>query len=92
MTDTEKILDQLRDILVQRLRFDAAQRGGLEAATILPKGVDGSLGLDSLDFLEVALGIEERFGFVIEENADLAPHFHSLGTLATYIASRLDGG
>ena len=91
MTDTEKILAELRDILVQRLRFDAAQGATLTATTALPKGIDGSLGLDSLDFLEVALGIEERFGFVIEENADLAPHFQSLGTLTAYITARLDG-
>jgi acyl carrier protein len=92
MTDTDKVLDQLRDIFVQRLRFDAAQRDTLTAATALPKGVDGSLGLDSLDFLEVALGIEERFGFVIDESGDVAPHFQSLGTLAAWIVTRVDGG
>ena len=92
MTDTDKVLDQLRDIFVQRLRFTPAQRDTLTAATALPKGIDGSLGLDSLDFLEVALGVEERFGFVIDESADLAPHFQSLGTLAAYVAARVDGG
>jgi acyl carrier protein len=64
----------------------------LTADTSLPKGIDGSLGLDSLDFIEVSLGIEERFGVVMDEREDLAPHFQSLGTLARYIESRLNGG
>ena len=64
----------------------------LTADTSLPKGVDGSLGLDSLDFIEVSLGIEERFGVVMDEREDLAPHFQSLGTLSRYIESRLNGG
>lgn len=90
--DTEKIIDQLRSILAERLRFDAGRAASFTADTSLPKGIDGSLGLDSLDFIEVALGIEDRFGVVIDEREDLAPHFQSLGTLAKYIAGRLDGG
>lgn len=89
--NTDTVLDDLRLILTQRLKFEPARAAALTSDTSLPKGVDGSLGLDSLDFLEISLGIEERFGFVIDEHEDLAPHFQSLGTLANYIGSRLNG-
>ena len=89
-TDTEKVLDDLKLILAERLRFDAARVATLTADTSLPKGIDGSLGLDSLDFIEVSLGIEDRFGLVMDEREDLAPHFQSLGTLAGYVKARLD--
>jgi acyl carrier protein len=87
--DDQAVLEELKAILVERLRFDPARAAGLTPATSLPKGIDGSLGLDSLDFIEVSLGIEDRFGVVMDEQEDLAPHFESLGTLVGYIASRL---
>ena len=91
MTDTEKVLEDLRAIFAERLKFDAARAAALTADTTLPKGLDGSLGLDSLDFIEVSLGIEERFGLVIDDSEDLVPHFQSLGTLASYVQARQNG-
>jgi acyl carrier protein len=90
--DSQKVVDELKVILVERLRFDPARATSLTADTTLPTGLEGSLGLDSLDFIEIALGIEDRFGVVIDEREDLAPHFQSLGTLADYILSRQNGG
>jgi acyl carrier protein len=91
-TETQKVLDELKVILAERLRFDTARVAILTAETSLPKGIDGSLGLDSLDFIEISLGIEDRFGLVMDEREDLAPHFQSLGTLAGYIKARLNDG
>lgn len=90
--DAQKVVDELKVLLTERLKFDPTRTASLTAETSLPKGIDGSLGLDSLDFIEVALGIEERFGVVIDESEDLAPHFQSVGTLAQYIVGRLNGG
>ncbi len=90
--DAQKVVDELKVLLTERLKFDPARTASLTAETSLPKGIDGSLGLDSLDFIEVALGIEERFGVVMDESEDLAPHFQSVGTLAQYIVGRLNGG
>jgi acyl carrier protein len=87
--DAHAVLDQLKVILVERLRFDPARTELLSSDTALPKGVGGSLGLDSLDFIEMSLGIEGHFGIVMDEGDDLAPHFSSLGTLVDYITSRL---
>ena len=36
--------------------------------TPLPKGVDGAIGLDSLDFIELSIAIEERFAVAMDES------------------------
>ncbi len=87
--ETDKILEELKDILVERLKFAPSRLPDLSLATVLPKDIEGSLGLDSLDFIELSIDIEERFGFAIDETQDLAPHFQSLGTLVEYLKSRL---
>lgn len=87
MTEKE-ILEDLKTIIVERLRFDAARAAETTLETTLPKGVEGSLGLDSLDFIELSVGIEERFGIVIDEHEDLSDEFLSLGSLARFILSK----
>ena len=88
---TDEILDAIRALLVERLKFDPTRAAELTLDTSLPKGIDGSLGLDSLDFIELAMGIEERCGVVIDEQEDLAPHFKSVGALVDFISSRQIG-
>lgn len=87
--EIDKILEALKDILVERLRFEPSRLPELSLDTMLPKNIEGSLGLDSLDFIELSIGIEERFGFVIDESQDLEAHFQSLGTLVEYVSSRM---
>ena len=55
-------------------------------ATPLPKGVEGSLGLDSLDFIELSIALEERFGVVVQEGEPVETHFATLGALAHFVA------
>ena len=87
MTEKE-VLDDLKTIIVERLRFDPARAAEMTLHTTLPKGVDGSLGLDSLDFIELSVGIEERFGIVIDEHEDLSDEFLSLESLARFVLSK----
>ena len=87
MTEKE-VLDDLKTIIVERLRFDPARAAEMTLDTKLPKGVDGSLGLDSLDFIELSVGIEERFGIVIDEREDLSDEFLSLQSLARFVLSK----
>ena len=90
--ETKEVLEELKAIMVERLKFDPSRASGLTLETTLPKGIEGSLGLDSLDFIEMSVAIEERFGFVMDESQDLEPHFQSLGTLVEYISSRAETG
>ena len=91
MTQKE-VLDELKTIVVERLRFDPRRAAEMTLETTLPKGVEGSLGLDSLDFIELSVGIEERFGILIDEHEDLADEFLSLGSLARFILAKTGQG
>lgn len=88
MMDAKEVLDGLRSILVDRLKFDPRRAAETSLETPLPTGIDGSLGLDSLDFIELSVAIEERFGVLLDEREDLAPHFESFDTLVAFIRSR----
>ena len=86
--EPKEILDELRTILVTRLRFEPHRAADVTLGTPLPKGVEGSIGLDSLDFIELSIAIEERFGITLDEAQDLAPHFASFDALCRYVAER----
>jgi len=86
--EPKEVLDELRTIFVARLRFEPHRVADVTLDTPLPKGVDGSVGLDSLDFIELSLAIEDRFGLVMDDAQDLAPHFTSFRTLCAFIAER----
>ena len=86
--EPKEVLDELRTIFVTRLRFESHRVADVTLDTLLPKGVDGSIGLDSLDFIELSLAVEDRFGIVMDDAQDLAPHFASFRTLCSFIAER----
>jgi acyl carrier protein len=83
--DEHATLDELREIIITRLKFAPATLAQAGAETPLPKGVEGSLGLDSLDFIELSIALEERFGVVVEEGAAVEAHFATLGSLARFV-------
>ena len=87
MTQKE-VLDELKAVIVERLKFDPRRAAEMTADTTLPKGIEGSLGLDSLDFIELSVAMEERFGIVIDEGQDLADEFRSLDSLSRWILSK----
>src|SRR5216117_1418119 len=89
LMEPKEVLDELKAILVSRLKFDPRRAAETTEATPLPKGVDGSIGLDSLDFIELSIAIEERFGIALDENQDLTEHFASFDTLSRFIAGKL---
>ena len=90
--EPKDVVDDLTGLLVTRLKFDPARAADVTFETPLPKGVDGSIGLDSLDFIELGIAIEERFGIVMDESQDLAEHFASMATLCRFIAERATRG
>jgi acyl carrier protein len=87
--EPKEVLDELKTILVARLKFDPRRAAETTEAMALPKGVEGSIGLDSLDFIELSIAIEERFGVTMDESEDLGEHFASFATLSRFIAGKL---
>jgi acyl carrier protein len=88
--DPKEVLDELKAILVARLKFDPRRAADMTLETTLPKGVEGSVGLDSLDFIELSIAIEERFGIAMDESQDLTRHFLSFDTLTRFITARME--
>lgn len=87
--EPKEVLDDLKALFVTRLKFEPRRVADVGLETPLPKGLEGSIGLDSLDFIELSLAIEERFGVVVDETQDLTEHFTSLGSLSCFIAERI---
>lgn len=50
-------------------------------------GPGGTLGLDSLDALQLATALEETFGVSIPDGQDAKPIFRSVETLAEFVDS-----
>ena len=82
MTQAE-IVTHLKRLLSERVRVPVARAQALELDTPLLK--DG-LGLDSLDCVELTLGMEEAFGLVFDDSEDdWMHHFSCLGTLSQLV-------
>lgn len=85
--EPKEVLDELKALFVARLKFDPRRVADVTLDTPLPKGVEGSVGLDSLDFIELGIAIEDRFGVLIDESQDVGEHFASFGALCRFIAA-----
>jgi acyl carrier protein len=91
--DDSQLRSELKDLIVMELNLQGRDPASIEddAPLFGPKedGPNGpwGLGLDSLDALQLAMTIEERFGARIPEGDEARPIFRSVRTLATYVAS-----
>ncbi|MGA9341273.1 MAG: phosphopantetheine-binding protein [Rhodanobacteraceae bacterium] len=74
---------ELADLIVQSLNID-----WVDAANIAPEAAlfGGDLGLDSIDALELALAVSQRYGFQLRsDNPDNRRIFSSLRALSEHI-------
>jgi acyl carrier protein len=79
----EEIVSGLKKLLSERVRIPIARAQALDPHTPLLKE---GLGLDSLDCVELTLGIEEEFGLVFDDSEeDWMHHFSCLNTLSQLV-------
>jgi acyl carrier protein len=79
----EEVVARLKTLLTERLRVPPDRAAVLELDTPLLK--DG-LGLDSLDCVELTIGIEEAFGVAFDDTEeDWIHHFSCLETLTRLV-------
>ncbi len=77
------IVARLKKLLSERVRIPVARAQALDLETPLLKE---GLGLDSLDCVELTLGMEEAFGLVFDDSEeDWLHHFSCLGTLSELV-------
>ena len=85
MDETKK---KIREILSVRLNLSTVVE---EIEDDAPLFGPGSLGLDSIDALELVLGIQKEFGVGIEDRSLAVKVLVSIDTIAEYVKSQSAG-
>ena len=86
---SESFENEIKGMIIDSLALEEITEAEIEAAE--PLFVEG-LGLDSIDALELAMVIEERYGVQIGEDEDLNRKiFASVRDLATYVDENRPG-
>jgi acyl carrier protein len=86
---TEELILQLKKLIIERLK--------LEEVTAEDIGTDDplfgeGLGLDSIDALELVLGLEKEHGVIIPDAEVGQKVFQSVRTIAQYVVENRDKG
>jgi acyl carrier protein len=86
------IKDGLKALIVERLKLDIEPQSIKDDAPLFDaaEGKDG-LSLDSVEALEIVVGIEERWGIVIQDDS-VANEFYSVDSLAALVDRLLTAG
>ena len=85
MTDLKQAV---KEMIIQRLKLEGMTPGDIEDQA--PLFGDG-LGLDSIDALELVLGVEQTFGVKIEDEAAGMKAFRNVEALTAFIQEHKQG-
>ncbi|MEE2678586.1 MAG: phosphopantetheine-binding protein [Myxococcota bacterium] len=84
MSDPEKLEHEIKELIVEALALEDIGPSEIDPEAML--FVEG-LGLDSIDALELAMALEERYGVKIGEDPDQNQEiFASVRRLASFVA------
>lgn len=85
----DALLTEIKELIVQEL--DLRGRTAADIDSEAPLFGEG-LGLDSLDALQLAMAIEERFGVAIPEGEPAKAIFASVSAIASHVEAVRDAG
>jgi acyl carrier protein len=83
MNATE-VKQQLKELMVSELNLEGKTPADIDDGAPL---FGAGLGLDSLDALQLAMSVEERFGVRIPEGDEARPIFASVNSLTDHIVA-----
>lgn len=88
--DIVSIKQGLKDLIVERLKLEIAPSSIGDAVPLFGAndGQEGGLALDSVEALELVVGIEERWGVAIQDDS-MASEFYSIDTLSSLVGRLL---
>ncbi len=90
--EESQLRSELKVLIVRELNLQGRDPATIEDdALLFGAAQDGaaSLGLDSLDALQLAMSVEEQFGIRIPEGDEARPIFRSVRTLAAHVMTSL---
>ena len=82
--DDSELKTRIKELIVRRLKLDLDPSKIEDAAPLFGEG----LGLDSIDALELVLGIEQEFGIKITDEEVGIKAFASVNSLAGFIREK----
>ncbi len=86
-SDQSELKGRIQKLIVERLKLDIEPDSIDPAAPLFGDG----LGLDSIDALELVLGIEQEFGVKIDDEEVGAQALSSVDALAEFVAKKKSG-
>jgi acyl carrier protein len=75
---------RVKDLIVRRLKLEIDPASILDDAPLFGEG----LGLDSIDALELVLGLEQEFGIKVEDEEVGVKAFASVNSLVDFIEQK----
>ena len=83
--DTQALRQELKEFIVRRLRLERTDPGSIGDDASL---VGGGLDLDSIDLLELIVGLEKEYGLKIADAAEGKRVLTSVKSLADFVAGK----
>ncbi len=85
----EELILQLKKLIIQRLKLEEVSPEDIGNDDPL---FGEGLGLDSIDALELVLGLEKEYGVIIPDAEVGQKVFQSVKTIAQYVVDNYDAG
>jgi acyl carrier protein len=82
--ENENLAPRVKDLIVRRLKLDIDPGSIQDDAPLFGEG----LGLDSIDALELVLGLEQEFGIKVEDEEVGVKAFASVNALVDFIEQK----
>ena len=80
----EDLAPRVKELIVRRLKLDIDPKSIADDAPLFGEG----LGLDSIDALELVLGLEQEFGIKVEDEEVGVKAFASVNALVDFIEQK----
>lgn len=88
MSDLAALCDELKTLIVDTLALEDVTASEIGTDAVL---FGGELDLDSIDALEIAMAMEERYGVTLDDDPEINQGiFTSVRTLAEFVAGSLN--
>ena len=81
MAEEKSLKEQIKELIIRRLKLDVSPQDIDDSSPLFGDG----LGLDSIDALELVVGLEQEFGISVPDEDVGKEAFASVNALCTYV-------